>query len=235
MGPLLPASAELAVRTDTPKLKELYLRGTKYIALIAAPAAAFLVVMAPTIMRLWLGEASHAYAELALQLLAIAYFFNILTGAVNSIGRGIGVLTYELQATGLMTVLNLGLSLSLVILFGYAGALIGTAVAMTIGNLVYLWRFNRFMGTAAGQLLATALSKPLGCACLAGALIYGLHRFLIDSVHWIGFSRLELAAYVGGAGVVFLAIFASVLWMTKFFNRADAETFHQLLAAVRAA
>ena len=235
MGPLLPASAELAVRTDTVKLKELYLRGTRYIALIAAPAAAFLVVMAPEIMKLWLGERSHAHAELALQLLAISYFFNILTGAVNSVGRGIGVLTYELQATGLMTALNLGLSLSLVILFGYAGALIGTAAAMTIGNSVYLWRFSRFMGTTAGQLLATVLSKPLGCACLAGASLYGLHYFLLDTVHWIAFSRLELAAYVVGAGGVYLAVFTIILWMTKFFTRADAETLHQLLTAVRAA
>jgi O-antigen/teichoic acid export membrane protein len=233
MSPLIPASAELSVLNDTERLEELYLRSTRYITLIAAPMAAFLVAMGPAIMKLWLGNQTQASAVAALQLLAIGYFFNIITGAVSSIGRGIGVLKYEMQTSALLTALNLVLSVIMIVQMGFIGALIGTGAAMTIGNLFYLVRFNGFMRTPLSRLLSQVLVKPVGAAVLAGCSVYGLHVLLSDVISFSALSRLELGSYLGGAGITFMSIFSTAIFMMKFLTRTDVELVGHLWAAVR--
>jgi O-antigen/teichoic acid export membrane protein len=233
LSPLIPASAELCVHRDADRLEELYLRGTKYVALLAAPLTGFLVVMGPAIMQFWLGSQSSAQAVLALQILSISYFFNIVAGAAHAIGRGMGVLTFELQATGLITILNLVLSVSLVMSVGFAGALIGTGAAMVVGNLVYVVRFHRFVRRTGKDFLSRAIAKPFVCACAAGILTHLILRLLGDAagVAWMG--RMELFGYLCGTGVFFLGIYLAGLLMLKVFTREDVEMIAQFRMAMR--
>ena len=233
MSPLIPASAELSVLNNAARLEELYLRSTRYITLISAPMAAFLVAMGPAVMKLWLGDQAQAPAVAALQLLSIGYFFNIITGAVSSIGRGIGVLKYEMQTSALLTALNLVLSVIMIVQMGFIGALIGTGAAMTIGNLFYLVRFNEFMRAPFSRLLSQVLVKPVGAAVLAGCFVYGLQVLLSDIISFPALNRIELGAYLGGAGITFMCIFSAAIFMMKFLTRADVELMGHLWAAVR--
>jgi O-antigen/teichoic acid export membrane protein len=202
--------------------------------LLAAPLTAFLVAMGPVIMQLWLGSQSHPYAVLALQMLSIGYCFNITAGAAHSVGRGIGVLKYELQATMMIAVMNIILSIALIVRIGFFGALIGTSVAMIVGNGIYFIRFNLFIRTAANRSLTQILGKPFISACFAGALIYIAHRLLERIVHYSAMERLELVGYLIVFGFFFLGVFAGCLYVMRFFSRADIGLFSDLLAAIRA-
>jgi len=233
LSPLIPASAELRVLHDSARLEKLYLQGTKYLFLLAAPLAAFLVSTGPLIMQLWLGSGSHSYAVLAMQMLSIAYCFNITAGAAHSIGRGIGVLKYELQATMMITIMNLILSVLLIVHMGFIGALIGTSVAMIVGNGIYLIRFNLFIRTATSNSLATILAKPFISAGLSGILIFSAHRLLEGIVKYSAMGRLELIGYLFISGFVFLGVFVLCLYVMKFFSRADISLFSDLLTAIR--
>ena len=233
LSPMIPASAELKVYHDCVRLEKLYRQGTKYLFLLAAPLTAFMVAMGPLIMQLWLGGRSHPYAVLALQMLSIGYCFNITAGAALSIGRGIGVLKYELQATILIAIMNLILSIALIIRMGFIGALIGTSVAMVVGNGIYFIRFNRFIRTAANHSLTQILTKPFISACLAGTIIYIANGLLEGVMHYSAMGRLGLAGYLIVSGFFFFGVFAGCLYVMKFFSRADIGFFSDLLAAIK--
>lgn len=233
LSPLIPAAAELSVSRDSDRLEELHRRGTKYLALASAPLMAFMVALGPAVMQVWLGDQSTPQAVLALQMLSIGYFFNIVAGAAHSIGRGIGVLKYELQATGLITALNLLLSISLIVRFGFVGALIGTGAAMTVGNLYYVVRFHRFLKAGGSDFFWASIGKPLVCAGVAGgAMITFLRALGIDT----GFASMERSVAfmcLCGSAVGFLVLFLATLLALKFFTRADVEMLGQFRTAIR--
>jgi O-antigen/teichoic acid export membrane protein len=233
LSPLIPASAELSVQRDAARLEELYLRGTKYLTLVAAPLMGFMVAMGPAIMHFWLGSQSSPQAVLALQILSIGYFFNIVAGAAHSMGRGIGVLKFELQATGLITILNLLLSVTLVMHVGFAGALLGTAAAMVVGNLIFVVRFNRFLRTTGKNFLSLAIGKPFICACAAGILTHLILRLLGHAADFSLMGKMELLCYLCGTGIFFLGIFFAGLLMLKVFTREDVEMIDQFRIAIR--
>ncbi len=235
LAPLIPAAAELSVRSDAGRLEELHLRGTKYLALASAPLMAFMVAMGPAVMHVWLGTQSTPQSILALQILSIGYFFNIVAGAAHSIGRGIGVLKYEIQATGLITVINLLLSVFLIVRLGFVGALIGTGAAMAAGNLFYVVRFHRFLRPVGGDFFWAAIGKPLVCAAAAGGGTFGIVRTLGGDGGFELMERSMAFLYLCGGAAVFLAIFLAALLALKFFTRADVDMIGQFSAAIRMA
>jgi O-antigen/teichoic acid export membrane protein len=193
----------------------------------------FMVAMAPAIMHFWLGSQSSPQAVLALQILSIGYFFNIVAGAAHSMGRGIGVLKFELQATGLITILNLLLSITLVMYVGFVGALLGTGVAMVVGNLIYAVRFHRFIRTAEKGFFSPAIGKPFICACAAGTLTHLIPRLLGNAADFLLMGKIELFLYLCSTGIFFLGIFFAGLLMLKVFTRADVEMIEQFRVAIR--
>ena len=235
LAPLIPASAELATKGDDQRLETLHMRGTKYIAFIAAPLASFLIVMAPVIMSAWLGTNDNYYACLSLRILSIGYFFNIITSVITSIGRGIGVLDYEMYATALIASANLILSVTLIITIGFAGALIGTSISMIFGNIIYLYRFNNYLGISFSKFLKYAFFKPVFSSVVAGAILHTSQNFLFDSLLSFPANRMTMIVYLGLTGVIFFIIYSIGLLVTGSIKSNDYKVLGQVIASIRPA
>lgn len=233
--PLIPASAELAATGDKKGLETMHLSGAKYITLIAAPVAFFLGTMAPTVMIVWMGTNDYPYAVLALRILCVGYFFNIITGVITSIGRGIGILHYEMYASLFIALTNLTLSLILIIKIGFIGALIGTAVSMTVGNILYLYRFNQYMETAFITFLKDTFIKPVSVALAAGAIIWSSQYLIFNNLLSISISRINMAIYLILTGIFFMLIYTGSLFLIGFIRRSDLQIFGQIVKSIRAA
>jgi O-antigen/teichoic acid export membrane protein len=233
IGPLIPASAELWIKKDTTRIEGLCLTGTRYVALLAAPFSAFLVSMAPAIIQLWLQENAHPSAIIALQILGVAYFFNAVTGVVASIGRGTGVLRFEMQAGIVNAVLNVVLSVSMMIQFGFVGALLGTGTAMIAGNLLWLFRFTTFLGINRAKLLSQCVLKPLACAAMAGFASFHLLPVFAREAEVLTASRAGELLLLAGTACAFVVIYFSGLAMTRCLTTVDIRRVGQTVAAVR--
>lgn len=233
LSPLIPASAELAVMGDRERLEAMYIRGAKYITFMAAPIAAFLGTMAPTILLIWMGKGDYDYAVMALRILAVGYFFNIITGVITSMGRGVGVLHYELQTSCFIAMSNLFLSVFLIIKIGFIGALIGTMVAMTLGNILYVYRFNRYLKVPFADFLKKTFVKPVIVCFLTGALIWSGQYIVFSEFLTFSISRISMAIYFVISGIFFFAIYIGGLFLTGFVRRSDMEIFGQIVRSVR--
>jgi len=233
LSPLIPASAELSAVCDHARLEAMHLRGSKYITLLAAPIAVFLGTMAPTVMLIWMGTNDYPHAILAIRILAIGYFFNIITGVTTSMVRGIGILGYEMYASLFIALTNLVLSLVLIIKIGFVGALIGTAVAMSVGNMFYIYRFSQYMETAFVSFLKDTFIKPVSIALLAGALIWPTQYLILNNLIPISTNRINMAIYVIISGIFFLLIYIGGLFVTGFIKKSDLQIFGQIVKSVR--
>lgn len=232
LSPLIPASAELSAKADRKRLEAMHLQGAKYLILMAAPIAAFLIAMAPSVMTLWIGKNDHSYAVLALRILSIGYFFNIITGVVTSMGRGMGILYYEMNASCFIALSNLFLSLLLIMKMGFIGVLIGTSISMTVGNVVYFYRFNRYLGTAFMRFVKDALIGPVFFAVLAGGIIWVTQDLVGNSLILTLISRMEIMMYLGFAGVFFLVLYGGGLVLSGCLGRLEVQLIGETIRSL---
>ncbi|MGB5745823.1 MAG: oligosaccharide flippase family protein [Desulfobacterales bacterium] len=230
-APLIPASAELAATNDKNRLIAIHLKGSRYITLIAAPVSSFMIVMAPVIMGVWMGSMEYLNANLTLRILSVGYFFGIITLVVRAMGRGIGKLQYEMHATAIIAVANLALSITLILTIGFSGALVGTSLAMTMGNILLLYRFNRYIGVPFLEFVKRSVAKPILCAAVAGAATCWLQVLLSNTYLILSPVRLHLLLTLMITGAVFSAIYGISLVLTSAVGRSDLKLMVRLITS----
>ncbi len=121
---LVSAVSALDAREDNARIRAALVRATRYLAVLSAPLFGFIVALAFPVMRVWLGP-GHEQAALTLQLLSTGFFVNVVVSALALISQGRGEPQFHMRAMLLQTILNIALSLTLVLTFGYFGAVAG--------------------------------------------------------------------------------------------------------------
>jgi O-antigen/teichoic acid export membrane protein len=186
---ILPLAGHLDARGDRARLAALLSRATRYIALLAVPAVALVVVEADTLLHAWTGRPAPAAASAVARLLACALGVALVASPLRLVLRGLGLAGLEAAATGTGTFVLFLLASILVGRFDAPGV----ALAALAGSLV-----------AAGLLTAGSLprrdaspleaARALGPPAAAGvvALALGLLvRLVLDAALSPGAGRLE--------------------------------------------
>jgi O-antigen/teichoic acid export membrane protein len=171
----LPAASELMAQNRMDAIHQLILRGVKYTALMAVPIFTVMSVMAPDIVRLWMGEGYELSAR-ALQLLLAGYFWVCLSSSGANVMIGIGkpyINTY--YAVGQILLCS-SLSIVMVYFFGVLGAAAGSAMAYTIGGMVYLAHSTRVFRIPFGRMINRPVAAQTLLLLLPGVLLGVLHH-----------------------------------------------------------
>ncbi|MFA5117981.1 MAG: flippase [Candidatus Omnitrophota bacterium] len=128
-GPLFPAYAEMEGRREYEKQKQLFFKGTKYVAFIFVPIVLITIIFAKPFIVAWMGE-SFIMSVLPAQILLSFWLFN----GILEIGSGIlsakGMVKIIFKLLFLNAVVNLLLSLILVRSLGIIGVALGTSIPM---------------------------------------------------------------------------------------------------------
>ena len=220
---LLPAAAELEAQRHRERLLRLYVKSSKYLAALAFPLAAFSILEAKNIMRVWLGPGDHGGAALALQVLTVAYLFHLLMEVALAVGRGIGVVQYEMRSLLVAALLNLTLSVLLIMQYGLAGALIGTTASMLIGYGCFMWLFHRHVAFPFGHLVKEVYLVPFAGAALASAVVsvtgysYGFLDPASDTPRLLGLFILMFK------GFLFAVVYGAVVWKRGYIAVSDVH------------
>ncbi len=142
---VFPTVSELSEQRDYDRLWMLYHRATKYLWLLSLPLLIGMWLTSHFILQAWLGHVSSD-VHAAVLLLSTGYWSAISVGMALTLGAGMGWVDPIMKAGFLQAGLNLGLSLLLIMTFGYKGALVGTMVALVSSNFYVLTRFCREFG-----------------------------------------------------------------------------------------
>ncbi len=221
LSPVLPAASELNALGDEIRMRELYYRTHKYLALIGVPAVSYVILISRRFVELWIGPGLGMIA-LPLSVLLLVNFFNLATGPGFCIFAGSGYLKPGIQSAILGITLNVLLSFGLIYKFGFAGAVAGTAVSLILSSAYFIIAFHRHTRYPFVRLLRESYLKPTACSLLVVTVL-----FLVPHSH-----RLSWLALVS-TGLFFGALYCALILLSRFFDAYDWTKIEILVPLVR--
>jgi O-antigen/teichoic acid export membrane protein len=226
LSALVPAVSELDTSNDKEKLRELYERGSKYIALLVFPLIFLSIIIAPDLINIWVGD-KFSLAILSFQILIIGYGINVLTGMGTSIVRGIGKPEYETRYAVLTLFMQLTLSIVLVQIFGFKGILASVLITALVVSLYFLLTFHKLFKREFKPFARATYLKPLVTSLVAFVITFGLSYPLPSLILFQG--RLGYSLNFLFKSIVFVGFFIFFIARIKFLDVSDAHLFRLYL------
>jgi len=221
LTPVLPAASELSALGDTQRIQELYFRTHKYLALIATPVICYVAAISGRFVELWIGPDMKVVVVPLCVLLGVS-LINLATGPGFLIYAGAGKLKPGVDAAILGVVVNLVLSFGLIYRYGFAGAVLGTAVSLIVSAAYFTIVFHRQTGYSLFRLLGEAYAKPLACSILSLAAV--LLAYPNKDLSWLG---------LVGVGVAFGAMYSALILLSRFFDAYDWKKIEGFIPIAR--
>lgn len=222
--PVMPAASELDAMEDHARLTKLYSRAHKYLALVGVPLVVYAVLISKRFVNLWIGPSFELVAVPFCALL-IMNFVNIMTGPGFLILMGRGRLLPGLYGSVLGIAVNVVLSFFLIRAYGFAGAVIGTSVALGVGSLFFFLAFQRETGISLLAVMRSAYAKPLVSALAVAGALWASSRLVYET----GWLLLVAGAVAFGIG------YLAGLLLLRFFDTFDIRIIERFLPVPEAA
>jgi lipopolysaccharide exporter len=222
---LFPGLSRLAGQPD--RLRSAFLRAQAGVALVTAPAAVGLALLAQPAIDLFLGQ-RWAMAAPVLQWLAITYAFDTLITVVRPLGMAMGETRYLFLRQLAALFLRIPLILGGLMLGGLVGAAAGRALS-SLGNcLISFLVAKRLVAVGVwAQLRAHGLTLA-GLAAMAAAVL-GLRAALPPAIADTPALQLLVLVPVGA-----LAYGGAVLILWRLAGRRDGAVTELLTIAAQA-
>lgn len=209
LGPVMPAASELGAQKDDRRLVELYYRAHKYLAFLGLPAICYVALVSGRFVDLWIGP-RFGMVALPLSVLVFINFVNLITGPGFLIFAGNGNFGPGMRSATLGISLNVALSLILILRFGFAGAVAGTSIALSVASLYFLYEFHSKTGNPVGRLVREGYARPFVWS-VALAIVFYLMRTIFEPT-WTGLI-LE--------GILYAFLYVLGLLFSRFFDQYD--------------
>lgn len=222
-----PAVAELDALKDQERLAVLYVRSSKYIAVAASFFFGFVIAFAPELLVVWMGRDFVVASDLV-RVLALGYFFNVITGVASSTSAGLGKTELNRRFGVFLAVVNLPLTIGCALILGPLGIAIGTTVALGSGALYFMRSFHRAVGFSSASIAALFL-KPVTVAALSGLIISIAATFASPET----LTRMDLLALLGVAFVLYLAFSIVFLRLWGVVDEYDRMIAVKLMKRLR--
>jgi O-antigen/teichoic acid export membrane protein len=219
-----PASSELDAAKDTRALNALYTRGTKYLVFLTFPLSIFVITNASPIMHFWMSGPGYEKSVLTIQILTIGYSFFLINSVGRLMARGMGMPQYEMVSALIILGLNILLSVSLIILLGYIGALIGTSASAIIGSSIFMIRFHKFIKRTIISFLKDVCLKPF-LACFVAVPVSFVIDLLFYLINFFPSERIGCFVYLCLKGVVFSVTYLLCILTTRYLDEYDKKVF----------
>jgi O-antigen/teichoic acid export membrane protein len=221
LSPVLPAASELNALGDESRIRELYYRAHKYLALCGVPAVCYVIAVSIRFVKLWIGPSMKMIA-LPLSVLLVVNFLNLATGPGFLIFAGKGDMKPAIQSAMLGVVLNIVLSLGLIYKFGFAGAVLGTSVSLIVASVYFISVFHRRTQYSVSRVLQESYLKPILCSVLILAVLLAIRP--TKDLSWLG---------LAGMGVIFGVCYAIAILFSRFFDEYDWSKIESFMPVVR--
>lgn len=200
---LYPATAEVEVREGRGAVTWMYARSTRYITLTALPVFMLLAVLAPGLIRVWLGP-EYDLAGASLQLLSLGWLIAMPSVAAYLTALGVGQPRLSMLASVITAVGSALLGFLLLKTTGYVGLIAGNTIGSVLGSLSMFLLFHTSLGIPYTVLRRAVFNRALLITVVLGLSLYvatthvGTWTFAL----LFGFAAAYTVLY--GCGILFL-------------------------------
>jgi len=201
---LFPAFSEREASDDRESLQRLYLGGVRYLFLFVLPCFAYLVVLGPDLLTLWIGsDFAHQSTEV-LRILAAGLLLNTLANIPWAALQGLG----RPDLTGKIQLLELPfyvlICCALIPRLGAPGAAIAASLRFGVDAVILFWAAQKYVGCHLHLRMLRRLLLPV---CL-------LFVCLATNVYVLSASNVRL-----DVGIGVLVIYALAVWKYSLDGR----------------
>jgi len=215
--PMVPAASSLQATDETDKLRGLYNRSMKYMAVAAIPFSALVIALAHPFVRTWLGE-GYTTSAYTMQFLMFAYMINLLPGPGNFILHGINKPHIPMLNSIGAGITNLVLCFILVQQFGYYGIIIGILATIAIFSLTFIFMVHKEIHGLSWSLYTNIYVKPIIVSTALCAMLVVINMLL----PFKGYILLSLLS------LIYFAIVSFVMLKGSYFDQFDRLTLSKL-------
>ncbi|MEX2195751.1 MAG: oligosaccharide flippase family protein [Thermoleophilaceae bacterium] len=182
---VLPASSRYVAEDDRARIRELLLRGTRYVVAATVPIIVTFIVFSADILELWLGE-RYTGAATAMAIFVASWILGANTGVAGSMLWAAGRMRQRLIYAWVVAALNLVLSLLFTPLWGLEGVVLGTTVAYTLALPLFLYYVVEAFPITVGDLARSAWLPGYSLAGGLAAVLVGIQAVgPLDSPAWV--------------------------------------------------
>ena len=142
LTPLWPAYAEALARKDYCWVKKTFFRSLALVAGTALPLSILLLILAPTIIRIWIGPQFHVSSLLLVGLAA----WSVLSAVSNSFAMLLNaatIINFQVIVALISSTGNITLSLYLTKHVGVSGVVYGSIASQVVLVLIPYWFYTR--------------------------------------------------------------------------------------------
>lgn len=167
---IMPAGSDLAALDSTHRLRQLYLRSSRYVAILDFGLCAGLAALAGPLVFLWLGPGYGRVAQTMIVILA-GYIVWLPSQVTADLLNGLGRPGIRMRADLAFLLIHIPLSVLLIWRFGYFGTVIGTAIALSITRAYVYVAGPKRIGSSFREMASFGLWRPalITAAALAAA------------------------------------------------------------------
>ncbi len=218
MSVIFPLCSHLYATGEHDKLRELYLKASKYAFIIVISLATPIVMLSTQIMGHWMGAEYALKSSSILAILTVSSVFISMTAIPSFILYGIGMPGINAKFAMLSAILNICLCFILIPSIGLQGAAIAN-LANLILVILYLITVDRtIIKIGIKQFAREVLLKPLAVSIIQALIIYYIFMPYIKGL-------MSLAIVI----LVSVGIYYSVSLLTNVLNPEDKYLFKSYL------
>lgn len=205
----MPLFSDMGARSEEDKIRQVYLRASKYVVGIIFPMAIGIVLLGGPFLGIWIGEDFQTHGESIIILLAIFIVFPFINPFVSRYLTAINKHGIFARFTPVAAAINVSLSLLLIKPFGIVGVAAASIVAVFIFVPVYLRFSCRQLQLPVLDYIRQSLVPCLVPTTLLAMTVLGMRLYFgIDSYLMI----------------VCTVLVAGTVWLIAFWTMAfDAE------------
>jgi O-antigen/teichoic acid export membrane protein len=215
---IIPMASELHAVKNENALKELFLRGSKYLLILSFLLAIPAIVFADVFIGWWMGN-GYGESALVLQILLIGLLFNALNLVGTNIFIGMGRIGVYTKIRISSAFLNLLLSVILLQLFGIIGVAMGTTFQFILTEIFLLRHFLSELKITNKKFIDRCILSTIPYALFAGLLLLIYKWYL----WWFIDSRPLVAMVL--AGVIYMIMFSGSVFVFGFSKEERTEFF----------
>jgi PST family polysaccharide transporter len=198
------ASAYVAAKDDF-RLRELLLRGTRYVHAAVVPLTVTLVVLAGPILDVWLGD-EFRQAGTAMAILTGYWIFNGATGVGGTMLLAAGHVRWSLGYAWSIALANVVLSIAFTAWLGLEGVMIGTALPYALAFPFMIRKLVRTFPVGLGELLRVALAPAWAVGAVLAVVLVAA-RLAVEPDSLLEVAGLALAGLAAAYAAYYLLFF----------------------------
>jgi O-antigen/teichoic acid export membrane protein len=174
IGPfVLSAASALNAANNQAELHRLWMRTTRYTAVLTVPVALITIVLAEPLTRVWIGVA-YVHTVPATQLFICYLLYWALLRSGQNMLIGINRLDVLLPSFFLSTTVNLAISVFAAPRLGVAGVILGTVIGNIVTFVLYMRAFQREFGISLNDFVRWIFLSVYPQAGIGALVVAGL-------------------------------------------------------------